>query len=112
MTIVNPEAGSGVFRVEESAFEDTHGLRGYTVDELVGLVSQGVLFIVKLDIEGSQRELFSSNVGWVEQAGLIILELDDWQFPWQTTSYSFFQAVSRHRFDYLIRGENIFCFRY
>jgi FkbM family methyltransferase len=110
--IVNPDAGSGAFRVQESSSSTPSDVLGYTVDELVATVPAGVLFIAKIDIEGSQKALFSYNVGWVGQARLIILELEDWQFPWQATSETFFAAVCRYRFDYLIKGENIFCFRH
>ena len=109
---VNPDAGSGAFRVEESTDPTCSDRLGYTVDELVAMVPDGALFIAKIDIEGSQKELFSSNIGWVEGVRLLILELEDWQFSWQGTSCTFFEAVSKHRFDYLIRGENIFCFRH
>lgn len=40
--------------------------------------------IVKLDIEGAQAQLFSSNTDWVDGSTLIpFLELDDWLLPWQ-----------------------------
>ena len=69
------------------------------------------LFIVKIDIEGAQKHLFSSNTNWIEHTHLIMLELDDWLLPWQGTSRTFFSALSAYPFDYLIRGEAIFCFR-
>ena len=112
MIIANPDAGSGAFRVEECSSPDSQAVIGYTVRDLVAVVPNGVLFIVKIDIEGSQKRLFSQNIAWVADARLIILELEDWQFPWQATSETFFEAVSKHRFDYLTRGENLFCFRH
>jgi FkbM family methyltransferase len=111
-SIVNPEAGSSAFRVARQDEEDDNSVRGYTIEGLMTEVAGGELFIVKLDIEGSQKHLFSSNVDWVSDAHLIILELDDWMMPWQATAETFFKAVSVLRFDYLIHGENIFCFQH
>ena len=31
--------------------------------------------------------------------------------PWRGSSRPFFQCVGQLPFDYLLRGENIFCFR-
>ena len=75
------------------------------------MVVDGEALIVKLDIEGSQKALFSSNTGWVGRSQLIILELDDWLLPWEGTSRPFFSCLSRYAFDYLMRGGNIFCFQ-
>ena len=68
-------------------------------------------FIVKIDIEGGQGPLFETNTEWVKDTQLIALELEDWLFPWQGTSRSFFRCISRYSFDYLLGRENIFCFR-
>ena len=111
LKIVNPNAGSAAFRVGKVMGEEKDLLRGYTIDELCGSVDDSVPFIVKLDIEGAQRWLFSENYGWVGRVHLLILELDDWLFPWQGTSRTFFSAVSDYPFEYVLGGENIFCFR-
>ncbi len=112
LKIVNPSAGYAAFRVSEVK-DDTelaNSIRGYTVKEIMEYTGGEYPFIVKLDIEGSQSELFRNNTEWVEKTALIILELDDWLFPWQGTSRSFFACVSNYPFEYLISGENIFCF--
>lgn len=113
LAVSNPGAGSAAFQVNEthSSDGDDKNIRGYTVDELVELVSQGTLFAVKIDIEGAQKQVFKANTDWVGRADLIIMELEDWLFPWQGTSTPFFRCISAHQFEYLIQGENIFCFR-
>lgn len=111
LRIINPDAGSAAFRVDEAGPEEEGALRGYSIDEICALAGEPAPFIVKLDIEGAQRWLFSRNCDWVGRVHLLILELDDWLFPWQGTSRAFFSAVSRYPFEYLLGGENIFCFR-
>ena len=111
LRISNPEAGSAAFRVEELPLSDGDGIRAYTIDEICEQLGTTSPLIVKLDIEGAQSSLFADNTGWVASAHLIVLELDDWLYPWQGTSRNFFSCLSRHPFEYLWHGESIFCFR-
>ena len=67
-----------------------------------------VPFIVKCDIEGSEKQLFNSNTEWVEQFCVLIIELHDWLFPQQETSKNFLRTVSHLEGDFVHHGENIF----
>lgn len=108
--ITNPGAGSAAFRVDDCDATSETSIRAYSIDEICALAGNAEPFIVKIDIEGAQGRLFSANTDWVGRTSLIALELDDWQLPWQGTSRNFFSCVSRYPFDYLIRGETLFCF--
>lgn len=110
LKIDDPSAGSAAFRVSEHAVEGGEGLRAYTIDEVCDLAGEDHPLIVKLDIEGAQARLFADNTAWVARSDLIVLELDDWQLPWQGSSRSFFAALAGLPFDYLMAGESIFCF--
>lgn len=73
--------------------------------------AQGLVpLIVKIDIEGGERELFSRETEWLSRVPLVIIELHDWMLPRQSCSRNFLQALGRGRFDVLWRGENLFCF--
>jgi FkbM family methyltransferase len=111
LRIMNPDAGSAAFRVEASKADAPHAVKGYTIAEICTLAGAQSAFIVKIDIEGAQKDLFNFNIDWVGESHLIALELDDWLMPWEGTSRSFFSCVSRYPFEYLISGETIFCFR-
>ena len=65
-------------------------------------------FIVKIDIEGGEKNLFSINTDWVEEIPMIIIELHDWLMPKQKTSTNFLKTVSKMDRDFNIKGENIF----
>jgi FkbM family methyltransferase len=67
-----------------------------------------VPFIIKCDIEGSEKQLFSSNTDWVEQFKVLIIELHDWLFPRQEISKNFLKTVSNLEGDFVHSGENIF----
>jgi FkbM family methyltransferase len=111
LTIINPAEGASAYRVEEAPVTDTTGLRAYTIPEICAMAGKPAPFVVKLDIEGSQKSLFRSNTDWVKDAHLITLELDDWLFPWSGCNRSFFACLAKLPFDYLIKDESIFCFR-
>jgi FkbM family methyltransferase len=38
-------------------------------------------WIVKIDIEGGEGELFSANTEWMDQTPVIMIELHDWMMP-------------------------------
>jgi len=66
--------------------------------------------IFKIDIEGGEGELFDRDDEWVDLFPLLIVELHDWQLPGQARSRSFLQSIARRDFDFVYRGENVFCF--
>lgn len=109
--IVNPESGAAAFRVTAGASASQATIPAFTIDDICRDIGVEAPFIVKLDIEGAQSRLFESNTGWMRGTHLVMLELDDWQFPWQGTSRSFFRCASALPFDYLMSGETIFCFQ-
>lgn len=111
LKITNPDSGASAFQVELTTLTETpDAVKCFTISELKEVVDNAVTLIVKVDIEGAQKQVFSSNTEWISQAPLIILELDDWLMPSQGTSQSFFKAVSQYPFEYLINAESIFCF--
>lgn len=65
------------------------------------------LFIVKVDIEGFEEDLFSANLGWLEEADIVIVEPHDWLFPDRSTSSTFQAAMASGDFQVLILGENL-----
>lgn len=110
--VVNRERGSAGFMTRYCDANDPEAIRTHTVQDLFAMVPGAYPWIVKLDIEGAQEELFSANLDWIGTADLILLELDDWAFPWGGTSNAFFRALAAHNFDYLVDGELIVCFRH
>jgi FkbM family methyltransferase len=64
--------------------------------------------IVKIDIEGAERDLFSANTEWVTRTPLIIIELHDWMVPKQRTSAPFLRCVAELDRDFVTAGNNVF----
>ena len=94
----------------ETKESETGEIRTVTVPDLLNGELNSVPLIVKVDIEGSEIQLFSSNLGWVEQTPLIVFELHDWLGGWRGTGHAVFSGLTTHRRDYMQRGENMFSF--
>ena len=67
-------------------------------------------FLIKIDIEGGEIDVFERNIDWIDLFPLIIIELHDWMLPGESCSRNFFKSISKFNFDILVRGENTFCF--
>jgi FkbM family methyltransferase len=67
-----------------------------------------VPFIAKIDIEGSERDLFLTNTEWINRFPLIIIELHDWLFPCERISSTFLKCMAMQDRDFVYADENIF----
>jgi len=65
-------------------------------------------FLVKIDIEGAEADVFASNFGWFDRTPLVIMEPHDWLLPKRGTSRAFLQCVAGKPRDFIIVGENIY----
>lgn len=111
LCIENPQQGSADFQVVSVDRGTAGAIRAYSIAEIMEMSGASDILICKIDIEGSQAPLFENHTEWVEHTQLITLELEDWLMPWRGSSRPFFKCVGQLPFDYLLRGENIFCFR-
>jgi FkbM family methyltransferase len=65
-------------------------------------------FIVKIDIEGGEANLFEKNTDWIDLFPLIIIELHDWMLTGKGSSVSFLNCIGKFKRDFVHIGENIF----
>jgi FkbM family methyltransferase len=78
-----------------------------TVDDITRSVSNGSIFIAKIDIEGFEEDLFSRNLGWLDDVCAVFIEPHDWMKPHGRTSRPFQKAFGERRFGLFLRRENI-----
>lgn len=83
------------------------GVPMLTIAEAAALVENGRLFIVKIDIEGAEKDVFEHDAAWIDDAQTIIVEPHDWMMPKAGTSQPFLRALSARDFDLLIMHENL-----
>jgi FkbM family methyltransferase len=65
-------------------------------------------YLVKVDIEGAESDLFSGCTEWVARTPLIIVELHDWLLPKSGTSRPFLECISKLDRDFIQQHEDIF----
>jgi FkbM family methyltransferase len=106
-SVIDPGCGAWGFRVDPEASGD---LEFVAVDSLIdGPAGAGLIpFIIKIDIEGFERELFAANVDWIDRFYLLVIELHDWMLPSQASSRAFLKAVAGFDRDFVFHGENVF----
>jgi FkbM family methyltransferase len=111
-TLVIQDAGSEkwAFSVAESAKEpspDSQQVKAVTVPGILRDFGIERIDILKLDIEGAERDLFNAGAeSWLGSVGQIVIELHD---RYQSgCARAFYAAVGRAPFAQEVRGENIF----
>jgi FkbM family methyltransferase len=96
---------------EDWAFQTTRteagGVPVVTIPDIVAQIANGSLFCVKIDIEGFESDVFASNVGWLDQAEVVIVEPHDWMLPARGSSRTMQVALAARPFEMLISGENL-----
>lgn len=76
--IQNPESASVGFRVTPCAPDASSSVRAYTVKELLAFSKLERIDLLKLDIEGSERELFSSDPeAWLPFVDHLVIEVHE-----------------------------------
>jgi len=62
---------------EENLGERRHRVKGLTIDRI--MEEHGIEFadILKIDIEGAEREVFNDPSGWISKVGALIIELHE-----------------------------------
>lgn len=85
----------------------TDGVPVVTISMLTKMIDDSKLFIVKVDIEGFESDLFADNLEWLDDAHVVMIEPHDWMLLGQRSSGTFQQALAKHPFEIFIRGENL-----
>jgi FkbM family methyltransferase len=91
--------------VQTSRAED--GVKIVTVDDAFAASGGDEPFIVKIDIEGFERDLFASNLDWLDRAYVVFVEPHDWMFPGERSSGPVQQAMAQRSFEMFIAGDTL-----
>lgn len=112
--ISNPDADPWAFHTEAiggDVGQNISAVDTVTLDDLLTDDTPYSTIIVKIDIEGAEREVFSKNTSWLEAVDLLMIEIHDWLYPGEGNGRKFFSALVSKPLDYILHGENLFCFR-
>ena len=72
-------------------------------------LKRGALFLIKMDIEGGERDLFD-DATLAQDTACLIVELHDWLYPNQHTTRSFLRFLAHADREIAVCGENIVVF--
>lgn len=105
--IHDPGEGNWGFRVTNA---NNGGINIISINALLDsdLCRKSTPFIIKIDIEGFESDLFKENIEWIDRFPLLIIELHDWMLPKTANSKNFLQAISSLDRDFVFFGENVF----
>lgn len=114
INLVDPGLGKWGFMTESiksspSELGDVcHAVEGITVDEVMEKFKIPRISILKIDIEGAEKEVFDNASAWIERVDSLIVELHDRMKP--GCSRSFYQGTSGFDGEWT-QGENVYLTR-
>ena len=108
--IVNDNGyGNWGFTVDEVEYENSNTIAAISINEIMSKFNLQHIDILKIDIEGSEKELFLENFeNWLSKTKILIIELHDGLNS--GASKSFFSAISGYEFYMLRKNENLIFF--
>jgi FkbM family methyltransferase len=98
VSLKNPASDSWAFQVAEAANGDC--IPCHTVDSLMVANGWKAIDLLKIDIEGAERDVFSSGTSWLKNTRRLYIEVHDGQCPGSA------QAVldALHQFIYALKA--------
>jgi FkbM family methyltransferase len=108
--VTDPGQGHWAFRTVDAAGDPTGpSVPNITVSEIYARHQPGFFpAIVKIDIEGAEKDVFEGSTEWVQKTPVIIIELHDWLLPRQRTSSTFLKVIAGLDRDFVTFGENVY----
>jgi FkbM family methyltransferase len=104
LNLVDNGFGEAGYMVEKGS--GNNAVRGYTIDEIMELMNITTIDILKIDIEGAEKEIFETNFeNWITNTKVIIVETHD-RFK-KGTSKAVFNTVGKYDFSLELSGENL-----
>lgn len=105
--VQNSDVGSWSFEFQEVT-QEGKGIPAISIDDLMSKYHIPQIDILKIDIEGAEKELFDNNIEkWFPRVDTLVIELHDRKK--EGCSISFIKALSKYNCVLGSNKENIFC---
>lgn len=103
------DTGEGAWAFRTEPAPDETGIPCRTVPDLLAEFGgpEWFPFLVKLDIEGAEQDVFRGETGWVRQVPVLAIELHDWMLPASGSARPFLECIASLDRDFVQLGENI-----
>lgn len=106
LEIVDSSVTEDAFMVKECAAPTATSIEATDINSIVEEAGWTSIDILKIDIEGSEKELFSANYEkWLPITKMIFVEVHDSMKP--GSSKSVFKAISQYNFHFTMKHENL-----
>ncbi len=110
LKVLNKSYGKWGFVTEETNSLKKESLRAVTIDDILKKSGRDQIDILKLDVEGAEKEIFSKNYEyWLPRVKILIIEIHDWIK--KGCGDSFYSAIKKYNFEESRSGENIVLIR-
>ena len=110
LKVRNIGLGNWGFVVEECDKEDVETFRALSIADIMTQYQADEIDILKLDIEGAEKEVFISHYDrWLPKTKILIVELHDRMKA--GCSSAFIKAIAQYNFTIHPLGENFVCIR-
>ena len=104
---VDPGLGPWGYRTERTQ-DETGSVPVLSVNQIYASHARDAFpLMVKVDIEGDEKDLFAHDTEWVRQTPIIFVEPHDWMLPKQSTISNFLALMTSGDRDILVQNENI-----
>jgi FkbM family methyltransferase len=107
VSVIDPGIGHWAMQVTQSDESGTT-VQALSMDSLLGRFNPGRADLVKIDIEGSERQLFNSSDPWLNRVSAMVIELHDRYQP--GCARAFFTSIADFPNEHW-NGENIWVWR-
>jgi FkbM family methyltransferase len=106
LKIINTDATNNSFQVVETTPDDANALPAISIPTIMKQQGWPVIDLLKIDIEGSEKEIFSTNYeAWLPQVRMLLVEVhDNMQMG---SSAAVFRATSQYNFSFDMKHENL-----
>ena len=117
--VFDPQAGAVGFRAAElggaalgASVPTGTVVDSFAVADLLAMApADAEPFLIKIDIEGGEGDVFSRNIAWIDLFPVLLVELHDWMLPGAANSRNFLCAIAASGRDFVPVGENIYSIR-
>ncbi|HPA22896.1 MAG TPA: FkbM family methyltransferase [Ferruginibacter sp.] len=106
LEIIDTTVSKDAFMVKESNQKSANSIEAITIDTIMQQQGWTGIDILKVDIEGSEKELFSANYQkWLPVTKVIFVEVHDGMK--KGSSKAVFNATSKYNFSFSMKHENL-----
>lgn len=106
LRIIDTKSSKDSFMVKEASNVVEDGVPAISVPAIMKRHGFDSIDILKVDIEGSEKELFEENYeSWLPKTKMLLIEIHD--FMKDSCATSVFKAISKYNFSFSMKHENL-----